>query len=98
METYREGVSPIGRARDVQFTITPSTGASRVYYVDEQAMLDQSLDRTSTRGYAGAIEVMASNITVTAKPVGSDRTLATGVVPIRESTIGFMYLVPKSGL
>jgi hypothetical protein len=98
IETYRQGVNPIGRAQGVKFMFTPSTGASRVFYVDEQAMLNPSLDRTSVRGYAGAIEVMAANITVTATHAESGRVLSTGTLPIREGTIGFMYLMPKTGL
>jgi hypothetical protein len=98
METYRDGATPIARARDVRFTFTPSTGASRMYYVNEQAMLDPTLDRTSRRGYAGAFELLATNVTVTAMLADTGRVLATGVLPIREATIGFMYLVPNTGL
>jgi hypothetical protein len=98
METYRDGVNPIARARDVRFTFTPSTGASRVYYVNDMAALDPALDRTSTRAYAGAFEVLAANITVTAINATTGRVLATGTLPIRESTLGFMYLLPDVGL
>lgn len=95
---YMEGSNPIARARNVRFTFTPSTGASRVYYIDDMAMLDQSLDRTSARGYAGALEVLAANVSVTATHAMTGKVLATGVLPIREATIGFMYLVPNTGL
>jgi hypothetical protein len=98
METYREGATPIARARDVRFTFTPSTGASRIYYVNEQAMLDLTLDRTSIRAYAGAFEVLATNVTVTATHAETGKVLATGVLPIRDAKIGFMYLVPNTGL
>jgi hypothetical protein len=95
---YMEAPNPIARARDVRFTFTPSTGASRVYYINDMATLDQSLDRTSGRGYAGAFEVLAANVTVTATHATTGKMLATGVLAIREATIGFMYLVPDTGL
>jgi hypothetical protein len=96
METYRAGATPIARARDVRFTFTPSTGASRMYYINDQAMLDLTLDRTSIRGYAGAFELLATNVTVTATHANTGKVLATGVLPIREGTIGFMYLLPNT--
>jgi hypothetical protein len=94
---YMEEPNPIARARDVRVTFTPSTGASRVYYVNDMATLDQSLDRTSVRGYAGAFEVLVANVSVTATHAKTGKVLATGVLPIRDATIGFMYLLPDTG-
>lgn len=84
------------RAQDVEFNFTPQAGATQMYYVDSMAMIDIALDRTSSRGYAGAFEVQATNVTVTAKHAVTGETLASGVVPLREGTIGYMYLVPRT--
>jgi hypothetical protein len=93
---YMEEPNPIARARDVKLTFTPSSGASRMYYLNDMASLDASLDRTSTRAYGGAFEVLAGNVTVTAKHAETGKVLAMGVLPVREAEIGFMYLVPDS--
>lgn len=95
---YMEAPTSIARARDVRLTFTPSTGASRIYYVNDMATLDLSLNRTSTRGYAGAFEVLAANVTVTAIHADTGKLLAEGTITIREGTIGYMYLVPDTGI
>lgn len=93
---YMEGPNPIARARDVELEFTPSTGASRVFYVNDMASLDLALEQTSTRGYAGAFEVLVGNVTVTARHAVSKKALAVGTLAIREAAIGFMYLVPEA--
>ena len=95
MESLTQGMNPLARARDVKLEFTPSSGASRMYYVDDMAFLDLDLDRTSGRGYAGAFEVLVGNVTVTARHAETDKELAVGVLPVREATIGFMYLMPS---
>jgi hypothetical protein len=83
-----------GRASDVHFRFTPNTGASRVYYANDMAMIDQESDRTRSRGYAGAFEVPVTDITVTATHADTGKELASGTLPVRAGTIGYMYLVP----
>jgi len=95
---YLEAPNTLGRARDVKISFTPSSGASRVYYINDMAMLDLPLGRTSSRGYAGAFEVLDANVTVTATHADTDKMLATGTITIREGTIGFMYLMPDTGI
>jgi hypothetical protein len=87
-----------GRARDVVFRFTPDSGATRIYYINDMATLDSALDRTSWRGYAGAFQVPATNVTVTATHAVTGKPLASGTLTIRDGTIGFMYLVPNTGL
>lgn len=93
---YMEGTNAISRARDVSFRFSPSTGASQVYYINDLSSIDTSLDRTSRRGYAGAFELVAGNVTVTAFHEPSGKMVAQGTIGIREGSIGFMYLVPNT--
>ncbi|HKU37751.1 MAG TPA: hypothetical protein VJR89_06375 [Polyangiales bacterium] len=85
------------RARDVVFRLAPDTGASRVFYINPMATVDLELDRTTWRGYGGAFQVPAVNVTVTARHAVTDKLLGSGTVTIRDGTIGFMYLVPNTG-
>jgi hypothetical protein len=85
-----------GRARDVKFRFTPDSGATRVFYVNDMAMLAPALDRTGWRGYAGAFQVPPTNVTVTATHAVTGKPLASGTLTIRDGTIGFMYLVPNT--
>jgi hypothetical protein len=93
---YLDTIDPGGRAKDVKFTFGPSQGATRIYYVNDQATVDLNQDRTSIRGYAGAFEVTATNVSVTAEHAVTGKQVATGVVSIRAGSIGYMYLMPNA--
>lgn len=93
---YMEGANPLARARDVRFAFMPNTGASRVFYINDMSTLDTSLDRTSSRGYAGAFELESGNVTVTAIHAVTEKVLAQGTIGIKAGNIGFMYLVPNT--
>jgi hypothetical protein len=83
------------RAKDVRLTFTPNQGASRVYYVNDLGTVDLQLDATSARGYAGAFEVPVTNVRVTATLARTGKQVATGVIPVRDGSIGYMYLMPN---
>jgi hypothetical protein len=92
---YLEGDDLDSRARDVEFTFSPQAGASQIFYIDAQAMLDKTLTRTSSRGYAGVFEVQATQVTVIAKHADTGKQLARAIIPLREDTIGYVYLIPQ---
>jgi hypothetical protein len=82
------------RGKNVIFNFAPREEASQVYYVNDMAILDPTLKRTTSRGYGGAFEVPAKNISVTATDADSGDVLASGVITIRPNTIGYIYLFP----
>jgi hypothetical protein len=91
---YLDRLEPSGRGQEVVIEFAPQETASRIFYVNDMAILDPALDRTSSRGYAGAFEVPARNITVTASHADTGEVVSHGVVTVRPDTIGYLYLFP----
>lgn len=91
---YLDELEPSARGQDVVVEFAPQEGASRIYYVNDMAILDPALERTASRGYAGAFEVPARNIRVTATHADTGKIVSYGVVTVRPGTIGYLYLFP----
>jgi hypothetical protein len=77
-------------------TFAPNDFESDIFYTDGTGFVSVTLEETSFDGLGGAFEVPARNLTVKATETRTGREIASGSVPVRPGSIGFMYLAPNS--
>lgn len=87
---------PLAETAGIVVEAQPHDGASRFYYTEVNGLVSLPLEETTTDGVAGAFELPAGTVTVTAKRADTGEVVARTTLPVRPGEIAFAYMVARA--